>query len=275
MKYTLIAFVPVLHAGYLELFKKYPETLQLIGPNFFSDFPRLERDIRALSPGDMKASIEALKIFSSVSVLDEKNLKLLLKEKGMIVMPDEAESRVFAEKHLKKKKIIFENVFLRWNRKISDQEYVVSPDRKISKSIFDRKVMGEVRQEASKSSDWWRQNGAVLVAGKKSVLAGYNGHKPTDYHVGTFGDPRSSFDAGERPDVYTTIHAEATVIARAAEKGLKTRGMSLYCTTFPCSNCARLMIEAGIKKVYYEKGYSRLDAEPIFKASGVEIILVQ
>ena len=99
-------------------------------------------------------------------------------------------------------------------------------------------------------------------------------HLPTDYHLSTFGDPRSNFDKGERLDIYTSIHGESDLVAKAASKGISLKGTSIYVSTFPCSNCARLLAEAGVKKVFYEKGYSRLDAENVLNAYGVEIILV-
>ena len=98
---------------------------------------------------------------------------------------------------------------------------------------------------------------------------------PNDFHLAEKGDPRSNFDAGQRLDISTAIHSEVGLIAKAAKQGLSLDGASAYVTTFPCPNCAHLLAEAGIKKVYYQKGYSLLDAEEILKAYGVEIILVQ
>ena len=64
-------------------------------------------------------------------------------------------------------------------------------------------------------------------------------------------------------------------MACAARDGVSLKGAEVYVTTFPCANCARLLTTAGITKVYYRDGYSMLDAEDIFKAAGVEIVLVQ
>ena len=89
------------------------------------------------------------------------------------------------------------------------------------------------------------------------------------------GDPRSNFDAGEHPEIYTSIHGEASVVAQAARDGVSLKGAEIYVTTFPCANCARLIAEVGIKKVYYRDGYSMLDAEDIFKAANIEVVLVQ
>jgi dCMP deaminase len=107
------------------------------------------------------------------------------------------------------------------------------------------------------------------------VLGGYNKHHPSEHAVFAAGNPRDNFDAGEHPEVSPTIHSEAWLVAQAARRGLSLTGASVYVTTFPCTNCAHLLAEAGVKKVFYRDGYSRLDAEAILKEHGVEIILVR
>jgi dCMP deaminase len=89
------------------------------------------------------------------------------------------------------------------------------------------------------------------------------------------GDPRSNFDYGEAPDVYTSIHAESDLVAQAAREGVSLRGASIYVTTFPCANCARLLARAEVAKVYYEKGYSRVDAEGVLRSAEIAIIQVK
>lgn len=275
MKTALIAFVPALHAGYTALFRKYPDTLFLIPPGFFSETLHLERDIRALPLAETQKAIEALGIFSNVDVLDEKKARALGKARIRFIFPDEDVSRLFVKKFLRGKRAVYESVFLRWNKKISDAEYEVTPDRAISHAEFDRKFLRRAGKEAEKSSDWWRHIGAVAVKNGKIVCVAHNHHLPSDYHLYAFGDPRSSFNAGERPEVYTSIHAEAEIIASAARNGISLENAVLYATTFPCPNCARLLVIAGIKKVCYAQGYSLRDAENILRAGGVEIVLVK
>ena len=116
--------------------------------------------------------------------------------------------------------------------------------------------------------------GVALVKDKKVILTAHQIPFPSEYSVNTFGDPRSNFDAGET-NVGKLIHAEEKVIAEAARKGIATDGASIYTTTFPCPMCAKTIIVAGIKKLYYQKGYSMLDAEDILRAYGVEIVMVE
>ena len=275
MNRIIVAFVPVLHAGYIQLFKKYPKALYLLGPTYIKAFPRLERDIRALHPLTMQKAIGALGVVKDVYVLDAKHLEKLQGDDVSFVIPDEDIMHDFAKKHLPEKDIIFDTFFLRWDKRITDREYEVSPDRVISTAALDREMMSRALREAQKSSDWWRQIGALVVKNGETLFQSHNRHLPSDHHLYAFGDPRSNFDAGERPDVYTSIHAEADIIAQAARNGVSLLDASLYITTFPCPNCARLLAQVGIKKVYYTKGYSLLDAEQIFKTHNIEIVLVE
>ncbi len=129
---------------------------------------------------------------------------------------------------------------------------------------------------SEKSEDFWRQVGAiVLPSDSDKQIEGFNHHLPYWQNLYIFGDPRSNFNPGENPEVYTSIHAEASIIARAAKNGISLDGASLYVTTFPCPNCARLILEAGIKKVYYKEGYSVIDARNLFKTAGIDIVLVK
>jgi cytidine deaminase len=53
------------------------------------------------------------------------------------------------------------------------------------------------------------------------------------------------------------VHAEMNALVHAARQGLRVRGRSLYCTTFPCHGCARHLIGAGIKRVVYIEPYPK------------------
>lgn len=275
MKSVLIAYVPALHDGYLKLFKKYPDTLFLLGEDFFSEYTSISRDVRKVSPATLKIAIESLNIIKRVEIIDRKNMKPLLKEAERIIMPNDDVSRDLAAKYFNNKKIKFEPIFLRWDKLISTTELTVPPHRVISKKGFDRQMIGRAFKEAEKSPDWWRRIGAFIVKNGKVLSSNHNEHFPTERSTDIDGDPRSNFDAGIRIDLVNSLHAEAGAIAIAAKKGIKLDGASIYVTTFPCPGCARLIIRSGIKKIYYSKGYSILDSEAILKAFGVDIILVK
>lgn len=270
---AVVAFVPVIHKGYVDFFNANPGDIYFFGDEIIKQFVHLTRDLRVL---DEKKTLEALKaIFPdrSVNILDTKSIGLFAYEH--IVMPDDEVCHAIAEKNLIDKKVEYKPNFLRWNRVITFKENEINPKRTISRADFDREIMAQALKETEKSSDWWRQIAAVAVKDGKVLLQTHNHHLPTDFHLATNGDPRSNFDAGQHGEIYTSIHAEAELIAKAARDGIDLNGSDLYSTTFPCPNCARLIGTAGIKKVYYSKGYSLLDAEKILEHFGVEIILVQ
>lgn len=277
MEYAIVSYVPALHKGYIDFFKKYPGTLYILGPDFVLEAPRMDRDIRALAPGEIKALVEGLHIFPKIVVLTKQNLGEIMSEKARIITPDEEVNRLFAQEYLAGKNIEYVSVFLRWDRQISTAEFQVPPGRVISESEFDKEVITNAFEEAKKSPDWWRQIGAVLVRDKKPVITAHNTALPSEYTLNALGDPRSNFDAGEAQykDLGKFIHGEANVIAQAAKQGVPTDGASIYVTTFPCPACAKLIAVAGIKEVYYSKGYSILDAEDILKAFNIKITLVQ
>jgi dCMP deaminase len=134
--------------------------------------------------------------------------------------------------------------------------------------------MGVAMKEAQKSPDWWRQVGSVIVKNGEIIFSGYNKHKPTEQTSYINGDPRSNFDAGKNIEVSIALHGEAGLIATAAREGISLQGASIYVTTFPCPNCAMLIMQSGIKKVYYKDGYSLLHAEEMFQSAGIEIVQV-
>jgi dCMP deaminase len=273
---TLVAYIPALHKGYLDFFKKYKGgELHILDLGLVREIPRLERDIRALDAGEIKKVVESLEIFSKVSVLSKEGIKDL-ESVNDIVMPDEDVSRQFAETYLGGRKIDFASVFLRWDKHSALKEKIqTSPDRIISEEALDTEIMGKAYDEAKKSSDWWRQIGAIIVKDGKVLFVGHNRPLPSDQVHNIFGDPRSNFDYGVSFELSKFIHAEAGIIAEAAKKGVALEGSSLYVTTFPCPVCAKSVAVAGIKKIYYKEGYSLLDAEDILKSYGVELIQVK
>lgn len=138
-----------------------------------------------------------------------------------------------------------------------------------------REYYGKFAALAAEKSKDTTKVGAVLVGeGGEVRLTGYN------------GIPRGVNDLPERlerPAKYTfTSHAEANVIAFAAREGIRTKGCWLYTTHFPCSDCAKLIIQAGITCVAVNPGETYTDpakwaegqaaARDMFGEAGVSII---
>jgi dCMP deaminase len=272
-KTAIVSYIPVLHKGYVDFFAKHKGDIFVLDSAFVRDFPRMERDIRALEPGQIAAAINALGLPFQARVLDKLSQ---ISEYTEILLPNEDLNRQFADKHLEHSNVRFVDAFLRWDLPISTAEHIVPPDRTVTRAQVHHELMRQASTEAAKSPDWWRQVGALITKDGQPLLTGHNHPlKDTDYTFGAFGDPRSNFDAGQHLDLYRTIHAEAALVAEAARRGISLDRASIYVTTFPCPVCAKLLAVAGVEKVYYSKGYSRLDAEDILSQFEIEIILVE
>ena len=179
-----------------------------------------------------------------------------------------------AQKYLPDCTIEKSSIFLRWDKKSAAAEVTPNPDQTISSSEVDKKFMGLASLEGNKSSDWWRQVGAVAVRENTIVAQTHNTHLPSEQQPYAEGDARSHFHKGDHIDLTTAIHAEAKLIAEAAAAGTNLSGADLYVTDFPCPPCAKLIAHAGITRVFYQKGYAMLDGERVLKQAGVELILV-
>lgn len=273
---ALVLYMPALHAGYINFIKKHDKKdIYLLNHDILRAVPALERDIRAVEPLDMVKVVQVfVKKPRRVQLLDKESLNSL-PQALHIVMPDEDISHVVHEDYLSRYSVTFDPVFLRWDKQITQKESIVPPDRVLSSTVFDKKIMTHARELSAKSPDWWRQVGACIIKNESQLFGAYNEQMPSkDYGLNTFGDPKSNFGPGEATELTKPIHAEASLIAQAAKKGIVLEGSSIYVTTFPCPACARLIVMSGITKVYYQDGYSLMDAEDILTAAQVEIVQV-
>ena len=150
----------------------------------------------------------------------------------------------------------------------------VSFDGEITVAELSRELLGRAEAIAGRSSDWWRQVGAVAARDGRVLGCAWNRHHPTEYAPYLSGDPRDAFERGVRADLSTAIHAEAALIAGAARDGTSLAGADLYTTTFPCPACARLIAEAGFLRCFFAGQYSVLDGEQTLRARGISLIWV-
>ena len=68
-----------------------------------------------------------------------------------------------------------------------------------------------------------------------------------------------------------TIHAEMNALLQCAKQGVSTEGATIYVTHFPCLNCTKSIIQAGIKRIYYAEDYHNHEyATKFLKQSGIE-----
>mgnify|MGYP001946569404 FL=1 len=117
---------------------------------------------------------------------------------------------------------------------------------------------------ATRSTCQRLQVGAVLAKGGRTISTGYNG-APS-------GLPHCNEDNCKiQPQCKRTVHAEMNAILFAARYGISTEGTELYTTHSPCIDCAKAIINAGIKKVYYLKEYRSRDGIELLELAGVEV----
>ncbi len=119
-----------------------------------------------------------------------------------------------------------------------------------------------------------RAVGAVIVKDNRLLATGYNGAPMKIAHCAETGCLRESLNvpSGERHELCRGIHAEQNAIIQAACYGIPIKDSVMFCTNQPCSICAKMIINAGIKKIYYKEGYADKMAEEMLQDAGVELI---
>src|SRR6056297_989952 len=206
----MVAYIPVIHEGYLKFFSKYNcSRLYILNEAILYEFPdvHLERDLRAISPESIEFMLEKSSgYFSEIKTAGVRDLKEINKPHNSIIMPNEDISLWVADKYLSNAEIIFDNVFLRWDKNRSVLEKTPDYDRAASNDGFIGEIMKKLDDTASRSPDWWRQVAAAVVRGRVIENNAYNMHHPTPFSLYALGDPRSNFDAGEHIEISTAEH---------------------------------------------------------------------
>ncbi|MEK7095431.1 MAG: deaminase [Patescibacteria group bacterium] len=274
---AVVAYVPVLHEGYYQLFKNHLDarTLYIFGDDVIGEFAHLDRDIRRISPILVKKAIEAWEIFETVEILTPEKIKDLSKDKTPLVVSDDDLTQELISKYFSKNPIEKDTIFLRWDKKTSIIEAPINPHGKVTTNEFDKKMIALCKEEAKKSKDWWRRIGVILMKDGKIIHKEHNVYVPSDQIANAEGDPRGNFKSGVHLESSLAFHAEASCVAWAAREGISLKGAEIYAETFPCPPCAKQLAYSGIIKLYYRTGYRVLDAERILKSQGVEIIFVK
>lgn len=137
--------------------------------------------------------------------------------------------------------------------------------------INELKFMLVAAKEAIKSTSVLRKTGAVLVKNNKIILKAHNEIlQGSNFRIknDTIRE-KLELKGGEYPLMCDTIHAETSIIAEAAAKGTKTKGAELYTTSYPCQWCAKTLVAAGIKKIFFIDPHSTRDAVEILHAGSV------
>ena len=111
-----------------------------------------------------------------------------------------------------------------------------------------------------------RKVGALIVKDKMIISDGYNG-TPSGFE--NICEDEKGFT---KPYV---LHAEANAITKIARSGNNSNGATLYVTASPCIECAKLIIQAGIKRVVYGEKYRLTDGIDLLERAGVETVFLE
>ena len=119
-----------------------------------------------------------------------------------------------------------------------------------------------------------RKVGALLVMDKRILATGYNGAPRGLPHCSEVGCLREHHNvpSGERHELCRGLHAEMNALLQAAEYGIRTAGATLYTTAYPCSLCAKMLINAGIRRVVITEDYPDELAKDMLIQASVEIV---
>ena len=111
-----------------------------------------------------------------------------------------------------------------------------------------------------------RQVGALIVRDKMIISDGYNG-TPSGFE-------NICEDETGKTKPYV-LHAEANAITKVAKSNNSSEGATLYVTSSPCIECAKLIIQSGIKRVVYADSYHSMDGIDLLTRVGIEIVKVE
>lgn len=127
---------------------------------------------------------------------------------------------------------------------------------------FDRRYLEMASVWARNSYCKRRQVGALLVKDRMIISDGYNG-TPSGFE-------NQCEDANGVTKPYV-LHAEANAITKVAKSGNNSAGATLYITDSPCMECAKLIIQSGIRRVVYGDEYRLTDGIDLLRRAGVEV----
>jgi dCMP deaminase len=136
-----------------------------------------------------------------------------------------------------------------------------------------------------------RKVGCIIVKDKQVISFGYNG-TPHGFENECEETEKTGWDFPEQSELLEengwtilpelgcacrsvtkreVLHAESNAIMKVAKSTMSCEGADLYTTTCPCFDCAKLIIQAGIKKVYYTEDYRDMSGVELLKKAEIEV----
>ncbi|MDO4800574.1 MAG: dCMP deaminase family protein [Prevotellaceae bacterium] len=129
---------------------------------------------------------------------------------------------------------------------------------------FDKRYLRMAQIWAENSYCQRRKVGALVVKGNMIISDGYNGTPSGFENVCEEGNVTKPY----------VLHAEANAITKLARSSNNSEGSTLYVTSSPCIECAKLIIQSGIKRVVYGEQYRLDDGIRLLERAGIEVKLI-
>ncbi len=142
---------------------------------------------------------------------------------------------------------------------------------------WDTYFMNFARLAEQRSTCLRRRVGAVIVKERMVLATGYNGAPKGLAHCSAVGCLREqrNIPSGERAELCRGLHAEQNAIIQASYHGVAIRDAAMYCTISPCVICVKMIINAGIKRVFFCGLYDDRLAQEMAAEAGLELIRLE
>jgi dCMP deaminase len=147
----------------------------------------------------------------------------------------------------------------------------------VERPTWDQYFMTITRQVAERSTCKRAKVGAVIVRDRNILATGYNGSPaglPHCLDVGCLIYQSRTPDGEVEENCYRTIHAEVNAITQAARNGSAIRDADIYVTHTPCIHCLKILINTGIRTVYYEKPYKLETVADLLQYARVKLVQI-
>ncbi|MDD2485531.1 MAG: cytidine/deoxycytidylate deaminase family protein [bacterium] len=149
------------------------------------------------------------------------------------------------------------------------------PSLIVDRPDWDRYFMEIAGVVARRATCIRRRVGAILVKDRRILTTGYNGAPSGLRHCREAGclRERLGVPSGERAELCRGLHAEQNAIIQAALHGVPIEGSALYCTNQPCTMCAKMLVNAGVRRIVFTGSYPDELAMDILGEAGVDIMI--
>ncbi|MDH7475953.1 MAG: cytidine/deoxycytidylate deaminase family protein [Microgenomates group bacterium] len=150
--------------------------------------------------------------------------------------------------------------------------------KKILRPTWDEYFMKLAKVVRSRADCTRRRVGALIVKDLRIIATGYNGTPHGIKNCSEGGCERckkrdeGKIDWYEYEESCICIHAEQNAIIQAAYLGISTNGGTLYTTNAPCSSCAKMIINSGIKRVVYQEKFHEEGGLALLKKAKIAVV---